>query len=268
MAFNINSIYDYIKPYLPKLALGLIILAVGWILCSLLTSFISHLMKKSKVEESLRTFLKSLIGISLKVLLLITVVSMMGVEMTSFIAILAAAGFAVGLALQGSLSNFAGGVLILSFKPFKVGDAIDAQGHKGKVKAIQIFNTILMTPDNKKIIIPNGALSNGSVINFSTEKERRVDFVFGIGYNDKIPKAKEIILALIKKDKRILKDPEPFVRVSELGNSSVNITVRVWAKSEDYWDINFDMIENVKESFDRNRISIPYPQMDVHMKRL
>ncbi|MBW3019721.1 mechanosensitive ion channel [Candidatus Woesearchaeota archaeon] len=268
MNFDINGIYNLVVPYLPKLAIGLIVLIVGWFICGFIASFFSHIMKKAKVEDSLRTFLRSLIRISLKIVLIITVASMVGIEMTSFIAILAAAGFAVGMALQGSLSNFAGGVLILFFKPFKVGDTIEGQGYTGKVKEIQIFNTVLKTPDNKTIIIPNGSLSNGSITNFSTEKNRRLDMVFGIGYKDNVEKAKKIIMELVKKDKRIFSDPEHFLRVTQLNNSSVDITLRVWCESKDLWDINFDMLENVKHEFDKNRISIPYPQMDIHMKRM
>ena len=190
---------------------------------------------------------------------------MLGIQMTSFIAILGAAGLAVGLALQGSLANFAGGVLILLFKPFKVGDFIDAVGFSGTVKEIQVFSTKMTTPDNKTIIIPNGNLANSSMTNYSTQTQRRVDFVFGIGYNDDIKKAKSVINELIYKDERILKDPEPLVVVSELGDSSVNLTVRVWSKSADYWGIFFDMQESVKLKFDEQGISIPYPQQDVHL---
>ena len=222
-------------------------------------------MDKAKIEESLKRFLLSLIGITFKALLLISVASMLGIATTSFIAVLGAAGLAVGLSLQGSLSNFAGGVLIILFKPFKVGDFIDAQGHNGSVDSIQVFNTILKTPDNKTIIIPNGNLSNGSITNYTMEDRRRVDMTFGIGYNDDIKKAKEVLHSLINADKRILTDPEPMVVVSELGDSSVNFTVRVWANTSDYWGIFFDMQENVKLEFDKQKISIPFPQTDVHL---
>lgn len=225
-------------------------------------------MTKKDVEPSLRQFLKSLLSMLLKVLLFIAVISMLGIEMTSFVAILAAAGFAVGMALSGTLQNFAGGVMIILFKPFKVGDFIEAQGYTGTVKEIQIFNTILKTPDNKTIIIPNGGLSTGSLTNFSTEPQRRVDFTFGIGYEDDIDKARNIIMGLIAKDERILKDPAPFVAVSELADSSVNFVVRVWANAADYWGIYFDMTENVKKAFDKEGISIPYPQTDVHVHQV
>jgi len=207
-------------------------------------------------------FIRSIAGIALKIMLWITVISMLGVKMTSFIAVLGAAGLAVGLALQGSLANFAGGVLIMLFRPFKVGDFISAQGHMGTVHSIQIFNTILKTVDNRTIIIPNGNLANSDLVNFSTEPTRRVDFSFGISYEDDFQKAKAIINQLIEKDERIF---TPFVRVGELADSSVNITVRVWANAADYWGIHFDLIENVKSEFDKQKISIPFPQSDVHL---
>jgi small conductance mechanosensitive channel len=190
---------------------------------------------------------------------------MLGVQMTSFIAILGAAGLAVGLALQGSLANFAGGVLLLLFKPFKVGDFIEAQGFSGSVNAIQVFNTVLKTPDNKTIIIPNGNLSNGAITNFTAEKNRRVDWTFGIGYSDDIKKAKEILVQLIKSDPRILDEPEAMVALSELGDSSVNFVVRAWVKLEDFWGVYFDIQEKVKLTFDEQGISIPFPQRDVHV---
>ena len=190
---------------------------------------------------------------------------MIGIETTSFIAVLGAAGLAIGLALQGSLSNFAGGVLVLMFRPYKVGDFIDAQGVMGTVHEIQIFNTILKTPDNKVIIVPNGAISNGIITNFSMEATRRVDFVFGIGYSDDIAKAKATIERLISEDGRALSDPEPQIVVSELADSSVNITTRVWVNASDYWGLFFDLTEKVKLTFDQEGISIPFPQRDVHV---
>ena len=176
-----------------------------------------------------------------------------------------AMAFAVGLAFQGSLSNFSGGVLIILLKPFKSGDFIDAQGHMGTVDSIQIFHTILKTVDNKKIIIPNGPLSNGNIVNFSAQETRRVDWVFGISYGDDFEKAKKLIIDILAKDSRVLKDPAPFARVGELANSSVNITTRAWVSLAEYWDVYFDVIENVKKSFDSNEINIPYPQTDVHI---
>jgi len=187
--------------------------------------------------------------------------------MTSFIAILGAVGLAVGMALSGTLQNFAGGVMILIFKPFKVGDYLEAQGYIGTVKQIQIFNTILNTLDNRTVILPNGGLSTGAMVNYSTEPIRRVDLTFGIGYGDSVEKARGIINKLIAEDQRILKDPPSFIGLSELGDSSVNLTVRVWAKGEDYWDVFFDMNENVYNSFNSSGINIPFPQMDVHIQQ-
>lgn len=226
------------------------------------------MMEKQNVNLSLRPFLKSMINVTLKVLLVISVMSMVGIQMTSFIAILGAAGLAVGMALSGTLQNFAGGVIILLLKPFKVGDFITAAGHSGVVHEIQIFNTILKTPDNKTIIIPNASISNSSMTNFSEEKTRRVDLVFGIGYNDDIDKAKSILWDIIKSDERVLKDPESMVAVSELADSSVNFTMRVWVNSENYWPYYFDIHETVKKAFDANGISIPFPQTDVHLHKL
>jgi small conductance mechanosensitive channel len=223
--------------------------------------------EKRELEPSLRGFLNSMIGILLKVMLLISVIGMMGVQMTAFVAILGAVGLAAGMALSGTLQNFAGGVIILIFKPFKSGDYIEAQGHSGTVNEIQIFNTILKTPDNKTVIIPNSGLSSGSVINYSTEPRRRVDFLFGIGYGDNVDKAKSILMKLIKADERILTDPEPFIAVSELGDSSVNLVVRVWAEAADYWGIYFDFNELVYKTFDKEGINIPFPQMDLHIDK-
>lgn len=255
----------YLVEYGPNLLLSLLTLFIGLWLIRLLGKGFTKAMDKANLEVSLKKFLLSLVSILLKVLLVISVVSMLGVQMTSFIALLGAAGLAVGLSLQGSLANFAGGVLILLFKPFKVGDFIDAQGHMGTVRDIQVFNTILKTPDNKTIIIPNGNLSNGSLTNFSTEDTRRVDWVFGIGYGDDLKKAKDILNELIKKDSRILNEPKSMVVVSELGDNSVNLTMRVWANASDYWGVFFDMQENVKLTFDAQGISIPFPQRDVHV---
>lgn len=263
----LNTAYDKIMIYLPKLVFGIIVLIIGLWIINRLGKFIGKRMKKQKVEPSLNHFLVSLIKISLKALLFITIISTLGVQMTSFVAILGAAGLAVGLALQGSLANFAGGVLILLFKPFKVGDLIEGQGHLGIVNKIEIFNTKMKTLDNKIVIIPNGVLSNGSIVNYTVEKIRRVDMVFGIGYDDDFKKAIKVIKEIISKEKKALKTPTSFVRVGELGDSSVNITTRVWCNTEDYWDVFFNMQENVKSEFDKLGISIPYPQMDVHMKK-
>ncbi|WP_346858879.1 mechanosensitive ion channel domain-containing protein [uncultured Draconibacterium sp.] len=263
-----EQLYSIIMVYGPKLIGAIITLLIGMWVISVLRKALRSRFEKQNVDPSLRGFLNSTIGIGLKAMLWIAVIGMMGVEMTSFIAILGAAGLAVGMALSGTLQNFAGGVMILIFKPFKVGDFIDAQGHAGIVNEIQIFNTILKTPDNKTIIIPNGGLSTGSMINFSAEAKRRVDFTFGIAYGDDVDKAKEVLLKLIKADDRIINDPaEPFIAVSELADSSVNLVVRVWADAANYWGIYFGLTEQVYKTFDKEGLNIPFPQMDVHVQK-
>ena len=253
--------------YGPKLIGAIVVLIIGGWVIKALTRTIGKLMDKSKMDESLKPFLKGLVGMLLKALLFISVLGMVGVEMTSFIAILAAAGLAVGMALSGTLQNFAGGVMILIFKPFKIGDFIDAQGYLGVVKEIQIFNTIITTPDNKTIIIPNGGLSNSSMTNYSTEEKRRVDWTIGIAYGDDVDKARAVIKKLCDADSRILKDPEVFIAVSELADSSVNFAVRAWVKAPDYWGVFFDLNENVYKTFGNEGLNIPFPQMDVHVHK-
>ena len=254
--------------YLPKVALALVTLIVGLWLIGMAIRVMRKGMEVKDIDPSLRSFACSVSGMTLKALLIISVASMIGIEMTSFIALLGAAGVAVGMALSGTLQNFAGGVLILILRPFKVGDVIEAQGFVGTVKEIQIFFTVLTTPDNKRIIIPNSPLSTGSLINYSAEPKRRVDFVFGIGYDDDFEKAKAIIQELAAADERVHKDPEPFTKVTELADSSVNITARFWCERADYWDIKHDITEAVKKRFDAEGISIPYPQQDVYIHQV
>lgn len=255
----------FMGKYLPQLIGAILVLVIGFKIIKKVVRVFEKLMKDRNVDVSLQGFTSSLVAILLKVLLLIAVAAMLGIETASFVAVLAAASFAVGLALQGSLSNFAGGVLILLFKPYKAGDFIDAQGHTGTVREIQVFNTILKTPDNKTIIVPNGAISNGSITNFSTEPTRRVDMTFGIGYEDDIQKAKDTLNNLVKSDQRVLQEPAPMIVLSELADSSVNFAVRAWCNAADYWGIYFDMHEKVKLEFDKQGLSIPFPQQDVHV---
>jgi small conductance mechanosensitive channel len=224
-----------------------------------------RIFEKREFDKTLQTFLIQLVGITLKVLLAISVVTMIGVQMTSFIALLGAAGLAFGMALSGTLQNFAGGVMLLILKPFKVGDYIEAQGFAGTVMEIQIFHTILNTPDKKRIIIPNGGLSANSMINYSAEPTRRVNWDFAVAYSEDIDKVKQTIIDVVSADERVLKDPAPFVAVASLGDSSVNLTARVWVNAPDYWDIFFKMNEAVKKEFDAKGISIPFPQHDVHL---
>ncbi len=251
--------------YTPKIVTAIIVLVIGLWIIKWIGNVFDRFSTRTGMDESLKRFLNSLIRLGLKIVLIVSVAAMLGIATTSFVAILGAAGLAIGLSLQGSLSNLAGGVLILLFKPFKVGDFIDAQGFMGTVNAIEIFNTVLKTPDNKTIILPNGSLSNGAITNFSSEATRRVDFVFGIGYQDDIAKAKSVLQNLVDADDRILKDPAPQIVLSELANSSVNFTVRAWCESGNYWGIYFDMQEKVKLAFDKENISIPFPQTDVHL---
>ena len=261
-----ERMYTMIARYGMKFILAIVVLIVGLIVIRWITRALVRLMKKGNVNPSLIPFLRTLSNILLKVMLVISVMGMVGIEMTSFIAVLGAAGLAVGLALQGTLQNFAGGVMILLFKPYEVGHFIEAQGFMGTVKEIQIFTTVLSTPDNRKVIIPNSPLATGSITNFSAMPTRRIDFSFGIGYSDDIDKAKDILLKMAQKDDRVLKeDNPPEVMVEALGDSSVNLKLRTWVKSEDYWGLFFDITENVKKQFDGARISIPFPQRDVHL---
>jgi small conductance mechanosensitive channel len=256
---------DLIMSYGPKLVGAFAVWLIGSIVVKSLTKVFAKVLDNSNLDSSLKPFLKGIVGGLLKVMLILTVLGTLGIQMTSFVAILGAAGLAVGMALSGTLQNFAGGVMILIFKPFKVGDFIDAAGYKGVVKEIQIFNTIMTTGDNKTIIIPNGGLSNTSMTNFSTEPERRVDWTFGIGYGDSTEKAKEVLNKLIVEEPRIKKDPAHFIAVSELADSSVNFVVRAWVDAADYWGVFFDMNEKVYNTFNAEGLNIPYPQMDVHV---
>jgi small conductance mechanosensitive channel len=266
-SLNVNweQISGLLYTYGLKVLGAIVVLLIGLWIIGIISRSLRRLFRKRNMDPSLQGFLRSLISILLKVLLFVSVMGMVGIEATSFIAIIGAAGLAVGLALQGTLQNFAGGIIILLFKPYKVGDFIDGAGHKGTVKEIRIFTTILHTPDNKVIIIPNAQLSNASMTNFSTMEDRRVDFTFSIAYGDDYDKAKEVLLQLIRADKRIQDDPEPFIALSEMADSSVNIVVRVWAKGADYWDVFFDMNEKVYKTFSKEGLNIPFPQLDVHL---
>ncbi len=252
-----------VMTYAPKVVLAIVTLIVGMWLINRFVGILDN--KLGKKDPTLNKFLCGLVSALLKILLLISVASMVGIATTSFIAIIGAAGLAVGLALQGSLANFAGGVLILIFKPFKVGDVIEAQGYLGSVREISILYTLIDTFDNRRIIIPNGQLANASLTNMSVYETRRCDMSFGIGYGDDIDKAKAVCKRLIEEDERALKDPEPLIVVGALGESSVDLTVRVWTKSGDLWPFYWDMHEKVKKAFDAEGISIPFPQRDVHM---
>lgn len=251
--------YDVLIDFGPKLIAAILIWIIGsWIIKRLLKG-ISKLMDKLAYEESLKKFLLNLLGWTFKILLILAILGTLGIETTSFAAILAAAGLAVGLALQGSLANFAGGVLLMIFKPIKIGDLIEAQGEIGVVKEIEIFTTKLTGLSNREIIIPNGSLSNGNITNYSTEGTRRVDLVFGVSYDADIKQTKEILLNVLKSHPKVLQNPEPTVNVMELADSSVNFAVRPWSTSDDYWDVYFDVTEQTKIALDAAGIEIPYP---------
>lgn len=251
-----------------KFILAVVVYLVGKWLVNKTLDLLSLGLTKKKVEVTLHQFLLSIFRALLKAIQIIIFASMIGIETTSLIAMLGAAGLAIGLALQGSLANFAGGVLILLFRPFKKGDLIDAQGYLGSVEEIQIFNTILKTPDNQRVIIPNGPLSNGCIKNVNVEDTRRVDFVFGIGYSDDIAKAKAILMKLVEADERTLTSVATDVWLGEHGDSSINLYLRPWVNVDDYWPYYFGMMEKVKLAFDEEGISIPFPQRDVHVHQV
>lgn len=251
-----------------NLLLALLLLVVGLWVIRRIVAVVSAALERGPADITLTRFFTSITSIGLKTLLFISVISTLGVATTSFVAVLGAAGLAVGLALQGSLSNFAGGVLILLFRPFRIGDYIEGQGVGGTVRDIQIFHTHLTTSDNKRVVVPNGPLANNNIINYSAEPTRRVDFVFGIGYGDDLRQAKVVLEDLFKADARVLPDPALLVVVSNLGASSVDLTVRAWVKKEHYWPLKFDLTEQVKLAFDESGISIPFPQSDVYLHRV
>lgn len=265
MDFNYSKFYDLAVTMGLKVIYALIVLVIGLKIIKALKKPIKKAFTKSKMDEAVQKFLLSLINALLKVVLITIIASLVGINIASLVAILGAATFAVGLALQGSLSNFAGGVLILLLKPFQIGDFVEVQGHMGTVKEIQIFYTHLLTPDNKLIIIPNGHLSNSSAINYSKMDTRRVDLKFGVGYETDISEVKRTILAVIDKHNQILTDPAPLVRLSDHADSALVYNVRVWCLAADYWSVYYDLRENVKEAFDQSNISIPYPHVDVTM---
>ncbi|SET17240.1 mechanosensitive ion channel family protein [Thalassotalea agarivorans] len=273
---NIEEKVDLITKYLEKitdwgvefgsslLVAVLVYLVIGWIF-GRVVKVIELGMNRKKVEVTLHKFLVSIFSITFKAIQIIIFASMIGVETASLIAMLGAAGLAVGLALQGSLANFAGGILVLMFRPFKAGDYIEAQGVAGEVVEIQIFNTIMRTIDNQRVIIPNGMLSNGIVKNVFAEPTRRVDLIFGISYGDDIPKVKEILQRILEADERVLKSPAIDIWVGQHADSSINMYARPWVRSDDYWEVYFDMMERVKLAFDEEGVTIPFPQRDVHM---
>ena len=261
----LSKYFDKFLGYLPNILLAIVILIVGWWIIKIATGWLRRFFLKKDYDETLENFLLSLTNWSLNALLFVTVVSQLGVQTSSFVAIIGAAGLAIGLALQGSLANFAGGVLILLLKPFRVNDFIKAQGIEGTVKEISIFNTKLTTFGNQLAVIPNGKLSNDNIINYSSEGKRREAMTWGISYDDDIKLAKDILLKLVLEQDTVLNEPEPMIVVSELADSSVNLSLRYWALNEDFWNLRWYILEEGKSRLEAAGISIPFPQRDVHM---
>lgn len=263
---NYDEFIHLVLTYGVKIIFTLIVLIIGLKLIKWFTTRLNNRLDKSKIDPSLKSFVTPLISVVLKILLLISIISMFGVEMTSFVAILASFGFALGLALQGSLSNFAGGILILILKPYRVGDFIEAGDHSGTVKDIQIFYTYLATTDNKKVVIPNSIMANSSLINYSTYKTRRLEIKLFCSYNNNLFKVKEVIENLLMDHEKILKAPKPNVLFQELSNNSVNFVVRGWVQASDYWNLYNELILLIKNLFDKEEIMIPHQQIDVHLQ--
>jgi small conductance mechanosensitive channel len=249
-----------------NLIISVLILVIGFWLAKMLSRGLRRILRNSNTDEGLVTFATSFVSLVLKILVIVTSISQIGIEMTSFVAILGAVGLAIGMAFSGTLSNFAGGIMILVLKPFKVGDTIMTQGEQGEVKEIQIFNTYLYTTDNKVIILPNGPVANGNIINFTKADKRRVDWTFSIAYGDDFSVAKGLVEQFIQEDKRILMDPEPFIGIALLSPSSVDLTVRAWVITDDVRPVFFDMNQRIYEAFEKSGLHFPFPQMDVHMK--
>ena len=256
----------YAVPLVLRIIAAILVLIVGRWLIRWIKNTLTKMLTRRNADATLNSFLMSLVSVVLTFFLILAIVGILGINTSSLVALLASAGLAVGMALSGTLQNFAGGVIIMLFKPFKVGDFISAQGFEGKVNEIQIFNTHLLTTDNKEVILPNGILSTGTMMVFSKQDTRRVDWVFSIAYGDDYDKAKTVLLGLCNEDQRILKSPEPFVELGKLNSSSVDLTVRVWVNTADYWDVFFSMNEKVYKAFAQEGLNIPFPQMDVHMK--
>ena len=261
-----DLVKDYLVPFGLKLVAAIVVLLLGRWVIKLIKKALAKVMVRRKMDPSLSSFLMSLVSVLLTFFLILAIIGILGINTSSLVALLASAGLAIGMALSGTLQNFAGGVMIMLFKPFKVGDFISAQGYEGVVNEIQIFNTHVLTPDNKEVILPNGSLATGVMTNFSKQGTRRVDWSFSIAYGDDYDKAKALLLRLCDEDGRIQKTPQPFVELGKLNNSSVDITVRVWVDAADYWAVFFSMNEKVYKAFAAEGLSIPFPQMDVHMK--
>ena len=261
----LNSLIEIGSSLSISLLMALAILIIGRQLVKLILRLITVALEKSNVEDTVRIFVTNLLNTLLMILVFIAAINQLGIETTSIIAVLGAAGLAIGLALQGSLSNFAAGILIVIYRPYKVGDYIEAGNYAGTVKDIQIFSTVLKTPDNKIVVVPNGSIMNGSIVNYSDQDTRRIDLIVSCGYEDDIDKVRSVLEDILKKEKRVLKDPKPQIAVTELADSSVNFISRPWVKRTDYLPVYYSLLEEVKKRFDKEGISIPYPQSDVHI---
>ena len=270
MEFNLdgnlwNQLSNLLSSFGISLFIALCILIIGRQVVKILIKVINSALERSKTEDTVRIFVTNLLNTLLMIVVFIAAINQLGIETTSIIAVLGAAGLAIGLALQGSLSNFAAGILIVIYRPYKVGDYIQADSHLGTVHDIQIFSTVLKTPDNKLVVVPNGSIMNGSIVNFSHQEERRIDLIASCSYEDDIDQVKSILADILSKDDRILSEPKPRIAVSELADSSVNFIVRPWVKNSDYIDVYYSLLEEIKKRFDQEGIAIPYPQTDVHI---
>ena len=270
MDFNLdenlwNQLTELLSSFGISFFIALCILIIGRQAIKIIIKIISSALERSNTEDTVRIFVTNLLNTLLMIVVFIAAINQLGIQTTSIIAVLGAAGLAIGFALQGSLSNFAAGILIVIYRPYKVGDYIQADNHLGTVDDIQIFSTVLRTPDNKIVVVPNGSIMNGSIVNFSHQKERRIDIVIGCSYDDDIDKVKEVLADVLSKDERILKEPKPRIALSELADSSVNFIVRPWVKNSEYLDVLYSLLEEIKKRFDQEGISIPYPQSDVHI---
>jgi len=263
----LNKIINWATTEGIRLIIGLLLLWIGWKLVKKVVNIMSKALKKRNIDPTVATFLEAFVEVVLKAIVIYTFLEYVGIKTTGIAALVASAGVAIGLALQGSLSNFAGGVIILLIRPFNVGDYIEGSGHSGRIEKIGMFYTHMTTSDNKLILVPNGNLANGSIVNYSAKELRRVDLTFGVGYEQDVVKVKRVLSNIVDAHDLILKTPEPFIALSAHGDSCVNFVVRAWVNNKDYWKVYFDLLEAAKIKFDEENISIPYPQMDLHIKK-
>lgn len=267
LSFILEKLLNFSITAGKHILIAVVIFIVGKLIVNALNRLVSKILDKRNIDTSVKTFLKSLVNILLTIILIISVIGALGINTTSFAALLASAGVAVGMALSGNLQNFAGGLIILLFKPYKVGDVIESQGITGSVSEIQIFHTIITTPDNKVVYIPNGSLSSGVVTNYSGKDTRRVEWTIGVDYGEDYDKVEKVVKEILAAEVRILKTPEPFIVLSALDASSVNVMIRVWVKSSDYWDVYFDINQKIYDVFNKKGINFPFPQLTVHQAK-